>query len=154
TTLAHLLMPNSTPGPEVGSGGFLGAMGRAILETHFAAAGAYILSLSILLAGWLLCTDYFLFRVAAATTVASGRSVSALGSIGTTLKSANKKRPATDLEDGVDGVDETDEEEYEYEYEDEEAAEEEWEYEDDETEEAADEEPAAELTVRTPAYKQ
>jgi S-DNA-T family DNA segregation ATPase FtsK/SpoIIIE len=159
STLAHMLMPNSTPGPEVGSGGFLGAMGRAILETHFASAGAYILALSILLAGWLLCTDYFLFRVAAATTVASGRSVAALGNISHNRKSvAKSKQPATDLEDGVDlGDDESDELEYEYEYEDEEAEEEHWEYEDDETEEsdeAAEEEPSAELTVRTPASKQ
>jgi S-DNA-T family DNA segregation ATPase FtsK/SpoIIIE len=154
STLAHMLMPNSTPGPEVGSGGFLGAMGRAILETHFAAAGAYILTLSVLLAGWLLCTDYFLFRVAAATTVASGRSVAALGHIGHNLKSAAKsKQPATDLEDGVDLGDEEDEAEYEYEYEDEESDEEEWEYEDEESEEATEEAAAAALTVRTPTSK-
>lgn len=154
STLAHMLMPHSSPGPEVGSGGFLGAMGRTILETHFAAAGAYILALSVLLAGWLLCTDYFLFRVAAATTAASGRSVAALGQIGHTLKSAKTKQPATDLEDGVDIDDETDDAEYEYEYEDEETEEDEWEYEDEESDEAAEEEAAAELTVRTPASKQ
>jgi S-DNA-T family DNA segregation ATPase FtsK/SpoIIIE len=157
STLAHMLMPNSTPGPEVGSGGFLGAMGRAILETHFAAAGAYILAFTVLMAGWLLCTDYFLFRVAAATTVASGRSVVALGQIGHSLKPVKSKQPATDVEDGVDlgdEADEADEAEYEYEYEDDETAEDEWEYEDEEADEATDEEAEVELTVRTPASKQ
>ena len=153
STLANMLMPNTTPGPEIGCGGFLGAMGRALLESHFATAGAYILSLSVLLAGWLLCTDYFLFRVAAATTVASGRGVAVLGHVGHKLKSANQKRPATDLENGVLDSEEAEGEEYEYEYEDEQEDDEEWEYEDDETVESAEEE-GAELTVRTPASKQ
>jgi DNA segregation ATPase FtsK/SpoIIIE, S-DNA-T family len=158
STLANMLLPNTTPGPEIGSGGFLGAMGRALLESHFATAGAYILALSVLLAGWLLCTDYFLFRVAAVTTVASGRGVAALGHMSQTLKTANKKRPATDVESGVDidGEDEeadADEEEFEYEYEDEETADEEWEYEEEDEAEGNDA-AAAELTVRTPATKQ
>lgn len=156
STLANLLVPHSTPGPEIGPGGLLGAMGRALLESHFAMAGAYILCMSVLLAGWLLCTDYFLFHMAAVTTAASGRGVAALGQVGKTLKPASKKRPATDLEDGVDldGEEEAVEEEYEYEYEDEEDedSDEEWEYEDDEAEESTGAE--AELTVRTPATKQ
>src|SRR5439155_12855987 len=38
TTLVALAMPHSTPGPVVGSGGYIGAMGRTLLETHFAVA--------------------------------------------------------------------------------------------------------------------
>ncbi len=51
TTLAALAVPNWTPGPVVGAGGYIGAMGRSLLETHFAQAGAYIFALSVLLAG-------------------------------------------------------------------------------------------------------
>ena len=68
TTLAALAIPNWTPGPVVGAGGYIGAMGRSLLESHFAVAGAYIFALSVLLAGLLLSTDYFLFRAAAVTT--------------------------------------------------------------------------------------
>ncbi|MDZ4658902.1 MAG: DNA translocase FtsK 4TM domain-containing protein [Bythopirellula sp.] len=162
STLANMLMPNSTPGPEIGPGGFLGAMGRALLESHFATAGAYILSLSVLLAGWLLCTDYFLFRVAAVTTVASSRGIATLGHMSHTLKPkpTSKKRPATDVENGIDDgeppVSKNSEAGGE-EYEDEEADDDEWEYEyedEEETGEEASEEAAAELTVRTPATKQ
>jgi S-DNA-T family DNA segregation ATPase FtsK/SpoIIIE len=151
STLANMVMPAGSPGPEIGPGGFLGAMGSALLESHFATIGAYILSLSVLLAGWLLCTDYFLFRVAAVTTVASGRGIATLGQVGQSLKAANKNRPATDVENGIEG----DSEEYEYDYEEEEETDEgewEYEYEDEEAEAAEEEEP--ELTIRTPATKQ
>ena len=37
-------------------------MGRGLLEMHFAKAGAFIFTLSVLAAGLLLATDYFLFR--------------------------------------------------------------------------------------------
>ncbi len=153
STLSNMVMPAGSPGPEIGPGGFLGAMGSALLESHFATIGAYILSLSVLLAGWLLCTDYFLFRVAAVTTVASGRGIATLGQVGQSLKAANKKRPATDVENGI----EEDSEEYEYDYEEESSDEGEWEYEyeDEESEDAeAPEEEEVELTVRTPATKQ
>ena len=155
STLATMLMPVTTPGPEIGAGGFLGAMGQALLETHFATAGAYILLISVLLAGWLLCTDYFIFRVAAATTVVSGRGVLALGNVRQSLKAAGKKRPTTDVDAPLDVDEDVDQDEqYEYEYEeedDESAEEEEWEYEDDEEEETAGDDS---LTVRTPAMKQ
>ena len=35
TTLAALLYPNWTPGPIVGAGGYIGAMGRSLLEIPF-----------------------------------------------------------------------------------------------------------------------
>ena len=71
-TLFSMLMQQSSPGPEVGAGGYLGAMGFALLESKFATVGAFILTLSVLLAGLLLCTDYLLLRFAAKTTVVSG----------------------------------------------------------------------------------
>ena len=65
TTLAAMMFPGLSPGPVAGPGGYLGAAGRGWLEMHFATAGAYILVLSLILGGLLLCTDYVLIRVSA-----------------------------------------------------------------------------------------
>ncbi|MFP6658160.1 MAG: DNA translocase FtsK 4TM domain-containing protein [Pirellulales bacterium] len=63
-TLAALAVPTVAPsfwrGPELGPGGVLGAAGRGLLETHFATAGAFILALTLIIAGLLMCTDYLL----------------------------------------------------------------------------------------------
>jgi len=152
TTLATMLLPSYTPGPEVGAGGYLGAMGQAVLESNFATAGAYILALSLLLAGLLLCTDYLLLRFAAATTMVSGRSLMTLGHMGHTTTGRRTSRPQTDLQ----GEDDEDEE-YEYEddeYEEDGEEEDEWEEdEEDEWEEDDPQEEAAPLKVRIPASK-
>jgi S-DNA-T family DNA segregation ATPase FtsK/SpoIIIE len=144
TTLVALAIPNSTPGPVVGSGGYIGAMGRSLLESHFAVAGAYIFALSVLLAGLLLSTDYFLFRAAAVTTTITGRSllqVSHLGHVG-----KKTVRVKTDVEEEDFGDDEVDDEEAEY---DEEESEEE-EYEEEDEEESDDEEEDREIKIKTP----
>ncbi len=105
TTLAALAIPNWTPGPIVGAGGYVGAMGRSLLESHFAVAGAYIFTLSVLLAGLLLSTDYFLFRAAAATTSATGRSLMHVGHFGHVVR--RRARVKTDLE-AVDELEDED----------------------------------------------
>jgi S-DNA-T family DNA segregation ATPase FtsK/SpoIIIE len=158
-TLANLLMPHSTPGPEVGPGGMLGAMGHAILQSHFATAGAYILTFSVLLAGLLLCTDYFLFQMAAATTVASSRGIT---TVSKKLKPTAEPPASAGGDDNDEDSDSETEYEYEYEYEDEEASEDEegeWEYEEDGESASADvdedeEQEEVELPVRTPTSKQ
>jgi DNA segregation ATPase FtsK/SpoIIIE, S-DNA-T family len=99
STLVAMLLPRSSPGPEVGAGGYLGAMGYALLESNFAMAGGYILALSVLLAGLLLCTDYLLLRFAAKTTVVSGAGLMTLGRVGQQLATRNgAERKKTDLE--------------------------------------------------------
>ena len=65
TTLASLLLDGYSPGPLIGPGGYLGAMGRAFLESHFKSAGTYILTISVLVGGLLLSTDYVLVRLSA-----------------------------------------------------------------------------------------
>ncbi len=144
TTLVALSMPNATPGPVVGAGGYIGAMGRTLLETHFAVAGSYIFALSVLLAGLLLSTDYFLFRAAAATTSITGRSLLHVGHLGHVAKRA--ARVKTDVEDDEEFEEEV--EEGEEEEESDEAESEEGEYE--EEEEESDEEDDRALKVRTP----
>ena len=69
----------------------------ACSESHFADAGAYIFTLSVLLAGLLLSTDYFLFRAAAVTTSVTGRSLLHVGHFGHVVTQA--ARVKTDLED-------------------------------------------------------
>ena len=161
-TLASMALTHTTPGPEIGAGGYLGAMGRALLESHFASVGAYILALSVLLAGLLLCTDYLLIKFAAATTILSGKGLLSLGHLGHAGRTNSKQRPRTDLEDEFEEEDEWEEEgedelaegedeeweEDEYAEDEEEASgdEEEWEEDDEEDTEA--------LTIRTPADKQ
>ncbi len=63
TTLAALAVPWLSPGPVIGAGGYFGVTGRALLQTHFASVGSYILSVSLLLGGLLLSTDYALVRL-------------------------------------------------------------------------------------------
>jgi S-DNA-T family DNA segregation ATPase FtsK/SpoIIIE len=134
TTLAALAIPNWTPGPVVGAGGYIGAMGRSLLESHFAVAGAYIFTLSVLVAGLLLSTDYVLFRAAAVTTSVTGRSLMQVGHFGHVVR--KRARVKTDLEGNADLENEASEE---YEDESEEGEEE---------AEADDEESDAELEVK------
>ena len=65
TTLLSMAVPGLSPGPVVGSGGYLGALGRSLLETHLATAGGYLVVLSVLVGGLLLSTDYVLVRLSA-----------------------------------------------------------------------------------------
>jgi S-DNA-T family DNA segregation ATPase FtsK/SpoIIIE len=58
TTLLTLLVPHLTPGPVIGSGGYLGVIGSGLLEAHFALAGSLIMALSVMVGGVLLSTDY------------------------------------------------------------------------------------------------
>ena len=58
-----MALPQFSPGPVIGSGGYLGAAARGLLQMHFATVGAYILTLSLILGGLLLCTDYVLVRL-------------------------------------------------------------------------------------------
>ncbi len=64
TTLSAMSFRGASPGPVIGPGGYLGAAGSAVLEMHFAFTGAMILTISLILAGLLLSTDYLLVRAA------------------------------------------------------------------------------------------
>lgn len=65
TILLALIGPAVSPGPLIGPGGYLGAAGRAVLEINFATTGAFILTVSLLIGGLILCTDYLLIRLVA-----------------------------------------------------------------------------------------
>jgi S-DNA-T family DNA segregation ATPase FtsK/SpoIIIE len=105
TTLAALALPSWTPGPVVGAGGQIGAMGRGILEAHFAQAGSFVVATCVLLAGLLLSTDYFMFRAAAVTGSVTGRTLLQVGHLG-----PGRKKPGR-VKSDLEGEEEFDEEE-------------------------------------------
>ncbi len=143
-TIASMGLPTMSPGPEIGAGGYLGAMGQALLENHFASTGAYILAASVLLAGLLLATDYLLLQLAATTTLASGRGLMQLSQLGHRARTHGGQRPVADHEEEYAG-DEDEEEEDEWEYEEEEE-----EGEEEEETSADDTDNTATLRIRTP----
>jgi len=80
-TLIAMILPGFSPGPVIGSGGYLGAFGRSVLEAHFAYGGGIILALGLTAAGLFLATDYAMLRLA-----------SVLGLFGITMGAAVARR--------------------------------------------------------------
>ncbi len=68
TSLLSILTPGSWDGPVIGPGGYLGALVQGILHDRIAMVGSLLLGGCLLMGGLLLCTDYFLFHVAAVAT--------------------------------------------------------------------------------------
>ena len=60
TTMFAIIAPNLSPGPMIGSGGYLGVLGKTVLLEYFATAGGLILAVSLICGGLLLATDYAL----------------------------------------------------------------------------------------------
>ena len=81
TTLSALLVPTLSPGPAVGSGGYLGLLGKGLLEQHFAFTGSLILSISLLLVGLLLTTDYLLLTLTQGILSLTGHGLKRSGKI-------------------------------------------------------------------------
>jgi len=75
TALAAMVMPWLSPGPVIGAGGYLGALGKGILQSHFATLGAVILALSVVAGGLLLCTDYVLLNLAFVSAIWTAKRV-------------------------------------------------------------------------------
>lgn len=101
TTIVAMLVPSLSPGPVIGAGGYLGALGRGLLELHFASFGGLILAASLTAGGIFLCTDYALFRVA--------RTVVAFGYVGVSQRAAatgvKKTRRKGDVPGGLSDED-------------------------------------------------
>ena len=119
TTLIALVGPQASPGPVIGAGGYLGTAGRQLLELHFATAGALIVTLSMIAAGLLLCTDYLLVRLAAGSLQVTFRGLTRLGqAVAPDGEAGDAEDDAGDAEDDEE-EEEEEEDEYEYEEEDE-----------------------------------
>ncbi|HEY1603001.1 MAG TPA: DNA translocase FtsK 4TM domain-containing protein [Pirellulales bacterium] len=101
TCLLAMAVPWLSPGPVVGSGGYLGAVGRTVLQSHLATAGAYLVATSVLLCGLLLCSDYLLLRATAVVIGVPARTLGR-GVVRAHRALATAERPKlakTDLED-------------------------------------------------------
>jgi DNA segregation ATPase FtsK/SpoIIIE, S-DNA-T family len=88
--------------PVVGGGGFLGAMTSTWLLEHFAPAGAWILTLTLLLVGTLMTSDYALLY-ASKRILKEGHKVSKSGlkRAANALPAPRRRRPFTDLEEPI-----------------------------------------------------
>jgi S-DNA-T family DNA segregation ATPase FtsK/SpoIIIE len=109
TTIVALTIPQWTPGPVIGAGGYLGALGAGVLEMHFATTGGLILATSLWLGGLLLATDYALVRAASwllhlVTTVVSGRHIRAPWAAKHGLGTETRSRGASELTVRVGGA--------------------------------------------------
>ena len=114
---AAALIPIHVEGmPVVGNGGFLGAMTSTWLLEHFAPAGAWILTLTVLAVGLLLTTDYALLYAGRAIVRHSARvSRGGMKRAAGALPARRRRRPYTDVEDPIrlEGEEEEEEEEEE-----------------------------------------
>lgn len=90
--------------PAVGAGGYLGAMGSIFLQEHFALPGAWILTLTVLIIGMLLTTDYALWY-AGAKVIECGAIVSRKGfesvNEALPLRRGKHDRVLTDLDEPI-----------------------------------------------------
>ena len=115
-TTFSMIAPGISPGPVVGSGGYLGALTAAVLHTHFASTGGVILSVSFLLGGLLLCTDYVLFSLGANAARVTGSQLARAGRKLQRPEKAGNDAAAVKAdndeweEEEIDGADETGEE--------------------------------------------
>ncbi len=101
TVVAALVVPNWSPGPVIGSGGYIGALGAGLLELHFATIGSLILATSFILGGLLLSTDYALMHVAhlvLGATVSGVASSRSLVPARKSTKSAGKSSDVSEAE--------------------------------------------------------
>ncbi len=153
TTVLALILPQKSPGPVVGAGGFLGAAGRTTLEMHFALAGASILALSMMLAGLLMCTDYLIPRAlgrAAILTAACGGWVAGIVRNGPGSDGQRARDDEQDLDEEQDDEDEEYDEEDEYE----EDEYDEDDYDEDEEHAVPDSNPSVRIRARAAAAQQ
>ncbi len=110
-TAAHMFPAVIEGMPVVGAGGRLGAMTSAWLLDHFAPAGAWILTLTVLAVGLLLTTDYALLYAGRALMAGSAKmsrgSIRKAASV-LPLATRRRRRPFTDLEEPITIEGETD----------------------------------------------
>lgn len=90
--------------PAVGSGGYLGAMGSLYLQEHFALPGAWILTLTVLVIGLLLTTDYALWyaglKVLNCGAVVSRRGFESVHDV-LPVKRQKRRKVMTDLDEPI-----------------------------------------------------
>ncbi len=99
--LLSMAVPWLSPGPVMGSGGYVGAVGRTVLQTHLASAGAYLVVISVFVCGLLLCSDYLVLRATACAVGVPARAVGRVARARAAAGAARRAEPRTDLEEEV-----------------------------------------------------
>ena len=110
SALASIALPGEWFSPMIGPGGYLGALLSGLFTNYLGAIGCLVASISMLVVGMMMCTEYLVFRagrIAFAPAVVAAAAVLPFGVLHGFVTWFN-------------GVEEDEEEEYEYEYEDEE----------------------------------
>lgn len=105
TTIIAVVLSDTSPGPVIGAGGYVGALGKAMVEAHFATTGGLILTGSMMVGGLILCTDDAVVQVARGVAdVAATRRLLFSRSAGDAdgdAATAKGKRTRSDLEYSV-----------------------------------------------------
>jgi len=102
-TIAAIASPSFSPGPVIGSGGYLGALGKSVALMHFATVGGLILAASVMLGGLLLATDYSLYDALSLPMRLIGRRREDGAGVNESLASRFGKRNRTDLDETLAG---------------------------------------------------
>jgi S-DNA-T family DNA segregation ATPase FtsK/SpoIIIE len=102
TSVAALVVPWLSPGPVIGSGGYLGAMGQTVLRSYFYVGGGTILALALIAGGLLLCTDYALIRTSVFVCTVTGQVLLGGGRLASRRLSRREKEEA-EAEEEPDG---------------------------------------------------
>ncbi len=62
TALSSILLPDATMRPLIGAGGYLGALGKGLLDMQFGYVGTLIVTMSVFVVGMMMWTEYLIFR--------------------------------------------------------------------------------------------
>lgn len=105
TTFVNLLRIPLPLSPVVGPGGYLGTLTSTWLNEHFAIVGSTILTLTVLIAGLLLSTDYVVLRAAFTMLIGSANVATSAAAVTKKRVSLHSpvrgRRKISDVEDGV-----------------------------------------------------
>jgi DNA segregation ATPase FtsK/SpoIIIE, S-DNA-T family len=107
TTFFALLELNNPLSPVIGAGGYLGKLTSLWLNQHFAWVGSFILTLTVMVSGVLLSTDYYVVRAIAralqfGTRMVSTAAVASKDRVRGPMSQVIKpRRLRSDVDDGV-----------------------------------------------------
>lgn len=108
TALCSMLLPTGIVTPLIGSGGYLGALGKSMLGMYLGMVGSLIVTASVFLVGMMMWTEYLIFRagrIVFAPAVVAATSLMPFGLVygfvrwfnGSTTRTANEARVVDDL---------------------------------------------------------
>jgi S-DNA-T family DNA segregation ATPase FtsK/SpoIIIE len=91
TALLGTVTPGWSPGPVIGSGGYLGALAGAALFDYFSYYGGIILCVTLIVGGLLLCTDYALVRLSTTKRKSAARPRSSRRRLPTSASTSGRR---------------------------------------------------------------